>query len=308
MDLQRLRYFVEVARQKHFSRAAEVCRVSQPSLSQQIKKLEEELGGLVFQRTREKVNLTPLGQEFLRHAQAILAEVHTAEEFVHRVQEDHQRTIRLGAIPTIAPYLLPGLLEAIRAKYPAARFELMESTSETLSEALLTGKIDWALWSPPTDIDAECDSLLLTRDELLLTLPEGHPLAHTPVVRVDDLARERVILLENSHCLAAQAGAVCRELGLSEHLDIRSSQIDTLLGLVESGFGLTFTPSIAARAHRHRRVVHRSMADRACSREVRLVWLKRQFLTRTQQAVIDAARQMPVETGAGAVPVRMRGS
>ncbi|BET67845.1 LysR substrate-binding domain-containing protein [Opitutales bacterium ASA1] len=292
MDLQRLKYFVEVARQKHFSRAADVCRVSQPSLSQQIKKLEDELGGRVFERNREKVTLTPLGQDFLRHAQAILAEVQSAEEFVQGVQEDHARTIRIGAIPTIAPYLLPELLAAVQTRVPSARFELLESYSETLTEALMTGRIEFALLSPPTAVDAECDHLVLVRDELLLTLPEGHPLAAAPDLTADRLADERMILLENSHCLAAQAGAFCRELGLEEHLEIRSSQIDTLLGLVESGFGLTFTPAIATKAHRHRRVVHRSLGDPPCSREIRLVWLKRKFLTRSQHSVIEAARHL----------------
>ena len=290
MDLQRLRYFVEVARQRHFTQAATVCNVSQPALSQQIKKLEEELGGRLFHRSREKVDLTDLGQEFLKHARAILAEVQSAEEFVHRLQDDQMRTIRLGVIPTIAPYLAPQLLVAIRERLPTARFELLESPSASLEEALMTGRIDYALLGAPGGVEAECDHLVLLQDELLLTLPEGHRLGAAAVVTGDDLASERVLLLEKAHCLAGQVGAFCRQLGLQDHFDIQGSQIDTLLGLVENGFGLTFTPKIAIPAHGRRRVVFRSLGEQACSREIRLAWIKQQFLTRTQTLVLEAAR------------------
>jgi len=295
MDLQRLKYFVEVARQRHFSKAAEACRVSQPSLSQQIMKLEEELGGKLFERTREKVGLTALGQDFLKHARAIIAEVQAAEEFAQRMHEHQLRTIRIGAIPTIAPYLAPPLLAAIRKAHPKAHLELLEAPSAVLTEALMTGKIDYALLSPPTSVDDECDHLTLARDELLLTLPREHPLAKVKQLSQEQLEGEQVILLENSHCLSAQVGAYCRKLGLSEHLDIRGSQIDTLLGLVENGFGLTFTPALAAQAHKHRQVVHRHLPWPACTREIRLVWIKQQFLTRTQHAVLEAARSVAVK-------------
>ena len=299
MDLQRLKYFVEVARQKHFSRAAEVCRVSQPSLSQQIKKLETEVGGRLFQRSRGKITLTRLGQDFIKHAQAILADVDSAEEFINRLQEENLNTLRFGAIPTIAPYLLPDLLEAISITNPAARLEVVENTTSHLEEALLTGKIDFALWSPPTTIDAECDSVSIANDPLLLTLPPNHPLADSDQIDVNMILEERIILLENSHCLANQAGAFCDEFGLHKNIKIQSSQIETLLGLVEKGFGLTFTPAIAANAHRNSKVVFRSMEAHSCSREVHLVWLKRQYLTRSQQAVVDAAKALKPDVCTG---------
>lgn len=299
MDLQRLRYFLEVARQKHFSRAAEVCCVSQPSLSQQIKKLEEEVGGMLFERTRGKVILTPLGEEFLKHAQAILAEVQSAEEFVNRSQNDLRRTIRFGAIPTIAPYLVPDLFRTIQTHEPKARFELIENFTDPLIEVLLTGEIDFVLFSPPTRIDPECDHLTLARDELLLTLPEGHPLCGESAITAGKLENENIILLENSHCLAEQASAYCNEIGLNQNIHIRSSQIDTLLGLVEKGFGLTFTPAIAAKAHRHRKVVFRSVASNPCYREVRMAWLQRQFLPKSLRTVIEAAKKFSESSGFG---------
>ena len=290
MDLQRIRYFLEVARQKHFSRAAEICRVSQPSLSQQIKKLEEEVGGQLFQRSRGRVNLTPLGEAFLKHAQAIAAEVQSAEEFVSQFQSEFQRTIRFGAIPTIAPYLIPELFEVIRTHFPAARFELIEDFTENLIQSLLTGKIDFALLSPPTRIDEECEFLSLVKDELLLTIPSDHALCDLNTVGVGELKNERIILLENSHCLSTQTASYCSEVGLTEDFDIRSSQIDTLLGLVERGFGLTLTPAIAARFHKHRKVQFRSITPNPCFREVRIVWLQRQIISKSQKAVLKAIR------------------
>ena len=290
MDTQRLRYFVEVARQNHFSRAAAACRVSQPSLSQQIRKLEQEVGGALLERKRGHVGLTPFGMEFMKHAQAILAGVESAEEFVRRAEDGRQRTLRFGAIPTIAPYLIPDLFAAIRRRLPSARFELTEAFTEILADALMTGRIDFALWSPPTAQDAACDNELLLRDELLLTLPKTHPLAKAPSLTPAMLAGERMLLLENTHCLASQAEGYCEDLGLHPDIAIRGTQIDTLLGLVEHGFGLTFTPAIAAKAHRHRKVTFRTMTRRPCHRDIRLAWLKRPFLTRRQQDVVLAAK------------------
>ena len=291
MDIQRIKYFLEVARQRNFSKAATTCFVSQPSLSQQIKKLEDEVGGSLFVRARGMVRLTTLGNAFLKHAQAIMAEVSAAEEFVNQTQQNLRRTVRFGAIPTIAPYLVPEIFSWIRAEYPAARFELIENRTESVIEALLSGAIDFALLSPPTAVDSECDHLTLVRDEFLLTLPADHRLAEAESIDVGQLKKDPIILLENSHCLSQQTAAYCEKVGLEADVTIRSSQIDTLLRLVESGFGLTFTPAIAAKAHHNRKVIFRSIARNPCFRDVRLVWLKRPFLSNSQEAVLDSVRK-----------------
>lgn len=291
MDLQRLKYFLEVARQKNFSKAARVCRVSQPSLSQQIKKLEEEVGGALFLRSRGTISLSAHGEAFLKHAQAIIGEVSAAEEFVTRSQDDTERTIRFGAIPTVAPYLIPQIFQRIQGVFSTARFELVESVTDSLVEFLRTGMIDFALLSPPTKADHECDYLTLVEDEFLLTLPVGHPLCATKSITAEDLKCESFMLLENSHCLAQQAATYCEEMGLGANVCLRGTQIDTLLGLVEQGFGLTFTPSIATSVHPHRKVVFRSLATRRCYREVRLAWLRRQFLSKSHELVIGSLQR-----------------
>jgi LysR family hydrogen peroxide-inducible transcriptional activator len=290
MDLPRIRYFLEVARQKNFSRAAEVCFISQPSLSQQIKKLEAEVGGALFLRSRSKVTLSPLGASFLKHAQAIMAEVATAEEFVAEARHRTERTLRFGAIPTIAPYLIPDIFGAIRGAHPDARLELVEKQTSSLVEALRMGEIDFALLSPPLEGESAFNSLLLAADELLLTLPADHPLCAEDRVDLAAVRKAKIILLEDSHCLAQQTAAFCEEVGLQADVHIRSSQIDTLLCLVEAGFGLTFTPRIAAQAHAHRKLVFRSLGPKQCHRELRLYWVARHILPRFQRSVLDLLR------------------
>ncbi|MFP4156074.1 MAG: LysR family transcriptional regulator [Opitutales bacterium] len=287
MDLPRIRYFLEVARQKNFSRAAEVCFISQPSLSQQIKKLEEEVGGALFLRSRSKVSLSPLGASFLKHAQAIMSEVATAEEFVAETKNETGRTLRFGAIPTIAPYLIPGIFQAIRKAYPKARLELVEKQTDPLIESLRLGEIDFALLSPPLPVDLDLDSLLLAEDELLLTLPAGHPLCAQDPIDIAAIQEAKIILLEGSHCLSQQTAAFCEEVGLRADVEIRGAQIDTLLCLVEAGFGLTLTPRIAARANSHRRLVFRSLRPMPCHRELVIYWLPRQVMSGFMRHAID---------------------
>ncbi len=287
MDIQRIRYFLEVARQKNFSRAAEACFVSQPSLSQQIKKLEEEVGGELFVRSRARVRLSPLGEAFLEHAQAIMAQVATAEEFVAEKKEQIERTLRFGAIPTVAPYWIPAMFTTIRRARPDVRLELVERQTGPLLEALRLGEIDFALLSPPLEVEQELDSIRLAKDELLLTLPKAHPLARRKSVDPAALREAKMILLEGSHCLSQQTAAICEEIGLRTDLQIRSSQIDTLLCLVEAGFGFTLTPRVAARANAHRELVFRPIAPKSCHRELRLYWLPRTVLPRLHHDVLE---------------------
>ena len=291
MDIQRLRYFLEVARQLNFSRAAEVCHVSQPSLSQQIKKLEEEVDGPLFLRNRGRITLTPLGETFRHHAQAIMASVASAEEFVAETRSQARRTIRLGAIPTIAPYLIPEIFAAIKARHADIRFELIEDRTESLLEALSMGGIDFALVSPPTSLDAVCDHITIQQDEFLLALPASHPLAEVRRIKPAQLEGETIILLEDSHCLSRQMAVFCRGIGLTPDVSIRGSQIETLLRLVETGFGLTFAPRIAVRANDDRSLVFRLLHGESCQREIRMVWLRHSILPSSLKMTIKAVQE-----------------
>lgn len=290
MDTQRLRYFLEVVRQRSFSRAAIICNVSQPSLSQQIKKLEEEVGGMLLLRAHGNLQLTPLGDQFLNHAQAIIAQVNAAEEFVSAHLEQSEKTIRIGAVPTIAPYFIPEILKAAQERSPMARYELFEGHTDKVVEALRTGRVDYALLSPPTVLDRETEHLTLAHDAFILTLPENHPLGATPEIDIGQLKRERIVLLEDSHCLSRQTAAYCQDIGVEADITLSSAQIETLLSIVEAGFGVTFIPESAARAHSHRKVRFVPLAKARCYREIRLMWWAGPYLLKSQESFLEAVR------------------
>ncbi|MEM1158284.1 MAG: LysR substrate-binding domain-containing protein [Verrucomicrobiota bacterium] len=287
MEFHRIRYFLEVARTGNFSRAAVWANISQPSLSQQIHKLEDEVGESLFVRARDGVTLSEFGKAFLPHAKAIMEEVESAREFVDRSGRQLSGPIRIGAIPTIAPYLLPELLRQIVAKYPTARFELMEETTDALIDRLRTGAIDFALMSPPTKVDADTDQLRLQQDELLLTLPQDHPLCDVEKIDLKQLRGERLVLLKEAHCLSRQSEGFCKASGLKADVSIRSSQIDTLLGMVELGLGFTFTPKMAVDFHRHRKVIYRSLQQQPYLRDICLYWMRRRMQSASQQAIVE---------------------
>jgi LysR family hydrogen peroxide-inducible transcriptional activator len=290
MDTQRLRYFLEVVRQRNFSRAAIICNVSQPSLSQQVKKLEEEVGGMLLLRSHGNLQLTPLGEAFLKHAQAIISQVNAAEEFVSNHMEQRERTIRIGAVPTIAPYFVPGILKGVQTKLPQTRFELFEALTEQVVEALRTGRVDYALLSPPTALDDETDHLVLAKDNFVLTVPQEHRLGKSSQIDINELKGERVVLLEDSHCLSKQTAAYCQNIGLEADVTLASAQIETLLSIVEAGFGLTFIPESTARAHSHRKVSFIPLKKARCFREIRLLWWSGPFVSRSQKAFLDAVQ------------------
>lgn len=287
MDIQRIRYFLEVVRQKNFTRAARLCHVSQPSLSQQIMKLEDEVGGVLLRRKRGNVELTGHGQMFLQFANAIMAEVQTAEEFIRESQGKTKNTLRIGAIPTVAPYLIPKVFNQIQAKLPEARMELVEAVTPALAEALRSGDIDFALLSPQAVIENGTESRLLLEDPLILTLPRDRPRDKKNPVKIAQLNKQKALLLEQSHCLSEQSESYCEAAGINPRITIRATQIDTLLGLVEQGLGFTFTPEMAIPHHRHRKVAYHPIPNKPYHREIRLYWMKRHVLPRIQQTVID---------------------
>ncbi len=290
MEIHRIQYFLEVARQKNFSRAAERCNVSQPSLSQQIKKLEDELGECLFLRSRDGITLTDFGQQFLPHADAILREVSAAREFSEDYQGKIAGLIKLGAIPTIAPYLLPGIIAYTRRTHPLIQFEIFEETTQRLVELLREGTLDFALLSPPTPLDEEADFLALPEDELLLTLPREHRLANDKAIKLKELSQESMVQLKDAHCLSRQSQSICHLGGLNPKITIQSSQLETALGMVELGFGFTFTPRMALDSHRHRQVSYHSVSPRPVTRDIRLIWLRRHRLSKTQQALLALLR------------------
>jgi LysR family transcriptional regulator, hydrogen peroxide-inducible genes activator len=279
MELHQLRYFTEVVQTGSFTKAAERCNVTQPTLSHQIRKLEELLGEPLLQRRRTGARPTPLGQSFHTRALAILREVDAAREEAAAFAGEIRGSVRIGVIPTIAPYLMPRLLKAALKRFPQLHFHVTEETTDHLLAAMRAGSVDAALLSLPLPGD-DWNIDLLMQDELLLALPPRHPLAKKRgTVSLERLADEPLILMKEAHCLSGQTLQVCSRAGFVPQVFLYSSQLETLLALVESGMGLSFIPAMARRAAGSRKVCFRSLRPRA-ARPIALAWPKRAASTR----------------------------
>ena len=261
-----------VADQRSFHRAARVCGVSQPGLSGQIQQLESLLELKLLERDRRPVLVTPAGEEILRRARLVLAEMHGLVEAAGALQRPLSGTLRLGVIPTIGPYLLPRVLARVRRRHPELRLRLHEAPTEMLVAGLARGEFDLlllALEAPLGDLETRA----LFRDPFCVALPRGHRLARRRRLREDDLRGEAVLLLDDGHCLREQAMAVCRARGADELGDFRASSLTTLIEMVRGGAGLTLLPELTLRVvGRHADLAIVPFASPAPFRTVGLAW------------------------------------
>ena len=279
MELQQLRYFVEVVQSGSFTKAAERCHVTQPTLSHQIKKLEEALGEPLLQRRRQGVRPTPMGESFHARAVAILREVQAAKEEAAAFTGELRGSLRIGIIPTIAPYLMPRLLKASLKRFPRLKFQVSEETTDHLLNAMRIGSVDAAILSLPLPgEDWKIDVLM--EDELLLALPERHRLAvGRGAIDLSQLGEEPLILMKEAHCLTGQTLEVCSRVGFAPEVFLYSSQIETLMALVDGGMGLSFIPAMARHVAGKRRIRFKSLKPRAY-RSIALVWPRQATPTR----------------------------
>ncbi len=247
MEIHQLRYFLAVARTANFSRAAEQCRVAQPSLSQQIKKLEDELGERLFERTKRAVSVTPAGERLRAHAERVLDELEQAKASVCEGGGVVRGRVVLGVLPTVAPFYLPERLRAFSAEYPEVEVVINEDTTAQLVKAVLAKEIDLALVSLPVD-QRGLTTVTLFEEPLLAALPAGHALAKKRKLTLADLENESFILMKEGHCLAGQALAFCRMEGFAPKVSFRSAQIETMRAFVAAGWGVSVVPQMACAA------------------------------------------------------------
>ena len=245
MNLQELRYIVTVAETMHFGRAAEACYVSQPTLSTQIKKLEDELGVRLFERTNKRVLLTPAGQVLIAQARVILEETATLQEMAQHTTDPMAGPLRLGLIPTLAPYLLPHIVPPLRATYPNLHLYLREERTARLVKDLHAGRLDAVLLALPIP-DDRLESIELFREPFVLALPVGHYLSDKAEVSEADLHGADLLLLEEGHCLRDQALAVCALPTQPGSEEFKASSLETLRQMVAAGVGCTLLPALAA--------------------------------------------------------------
>jgi LysR family hydrogen peroxide-inducible transcriptional activator len=249
--LRQLEYLAAIADSGSFHRAARACGVSQPGLSAQIRQLESLLELTLFERGRRRVLLTSAGEEIVRRARAVLAETRGLVESARALQRPLSGGLRLGVIPTVAPYLLPRALPRVRRRHPELRLRLLEAQTHDLLAALARGELDvllLALEAPLGDVATRP----LFRDAFHVALPAGHRLARRRRLREEDLAGETVLLLEDGHCLRAQALEVCRSVGAEESCDFRATSLGTLIEMVRGAAGVTLLPELALRTEARR--------------------------------------------------------
>jgi LysR family hydrogen peroxide-inducible transcriptional activator len=245
MNLRDLRYLVALADERHFGRAAERCHVSQPTLSAQIRKLEEYLGVPLVERQPKRVSLTETGQKVVARARKLLLEADAIVEESKADSDPLGGTLKLALIPTVGPYLLPHVAGRLRRAMPRAKLLLYEYQTEPLLEKLRDGEIDLGIIALPFEHEG-LEAAELFEEPFTLAVPANHPLAERERVRVEDLKDETLLLLEDGHCLRDHALEVCSRIGLQDTQDYRATSLETLRQMVAAGHGVTLLPELAA--------------------------------------------------------------
>jgi LysR family hydrogen peroxide-inducible transcriptional activator len=270
ITLRQLRYFDALARHRHFGKAAEDCAISQPALSMQIRELEQSLGTPLVERRPNEIVLTDLGLEVARRAEKMLAGASDLVEFARHSHRVLTGPLRIGVIPTIAPYVLPRVLPVLQKQYPDLKLELRETQTNILLEELSRGSLHVLMLALPIN-DPEIETLALFDDPFLLVVPAADPLPKKARVTARDVAQRRLILLEEGHCLRDQALAYCSMKDAATGLG--ASSLATVMQMVANGYGATLLPKIAADTGApDKRVKLLRFSDPEPSRSVGLAW------------------------------------
>lgn len=244
LSTRQLRYFEAVARLGHFGRAAEQCGVSQPALSMQISELEQQLGVSLIERRSKGVVLTEAGRDIAERARSILAALRDVSDFAASCRAPLSAPIRLGVIPTIGPYLLPQVLVALRARHPGLELAIRETQTRTLTAELLAGTLDLLLLALPIE-HPDIETLEIATDRFLLAAPPDHTFGPRVRISPERIVNDRLLLLEEGHCLRDQALAVCNLQPVGAMNTLGVSTLATVVQMVANGLGLTLLPEIS---------------------------------------------------------------
>lgn len=286
MNLRSLQYFVKLAELRHFSRAAEACFVSQPTLSTQIRKLEDELGVQLVERSPRKIMLTPVGEEIAERARLVLSDVDQIRTVARRAGDPADGTLRLGLFPTLAPYLLPHVIPTIRKQYPNLRLQLAEEKTEEIIKMLQQGELDAALLALPINDDG-LDMEILFEEPFVLAVPGEHPLGKKSRITLKDLKGSELLLLDEGHCLREHALEVCALAGAHERVDFHATSMETLRQMVAANVGITLMPLLSVKPPiaQTDNLITRRFASPAPSRTIAMVW-------RNSSALSDFLREL----------------
>ncbi|HUB18817.1 MAG TPA: LysR family transcriptional regulator [Acidobacteriaceae bacterium] len=288
MELQQLRYVCAVAETGSFSRAAERCQVAQPSLSQQVLKLEDDLGAKLFDRLGRSVRLTEAGHAFLPHARSILHQMDSARSSVADKCADLRGSVAVGAIPTVAPYLMPGYTAAFAKKYPEAKLRILEETTPVLVESLRNLSIDLAILALPLR-HRDLELYPLRTEPLFAVLPGNHPHAGARSLALRDLRGESFVMLRDGHCFRDLSIAACSHARVTPRIVFESGQFSSLYGMVAAGVGVSLVPEMALAGNTGCRCVR--ISDARATRTIVAAALHGRSFNRIQQAFLSGIRQ-----------------
>jgi len=274
--IKQLRYLCSVVEHGHFGRAARACHVSQSTLSAGILELEEVLGASLLERNNRSLVLTGLGEEVVARARGLLLDVEDLVALCQAASEPLSGRLRLGVIPTIAPFLLPRLLKRLRGEYPSFTPFIREDLTENLIEALHRGELDLLLLALPVAAES-VESMRLFDDPFFLASPAGHPLSQCPSLGTEELHGQDLLLLEDGHCMRDHALEACKLRGAQYTVPYQATSLTTVVQMVASGIGITLLPGMAveAGALNSPDVVLTPFADVGVVREIGLMWRRK---------------------------------
>jgi LysR family hydrogen peroxide-inducible transcriptional activator len=283
MEIHQLRYFIAVADEGSFSRAAAKVRVAQPSLSQQIRKLEAEVGQPLFDRLPRSVVLTEAGRCFIDYARQILASIGDARRCVDELKGEVAGALAVGAISTIAPYVLPELVVTFQKHYPQVTLEIVEDVTAGITRRIEAGELDVALastcqQSPTLRREA------LASEPLLALVPEGHPLAKKTMVELDDLKSQRFLLLHEMHCLSQQVNHLLESRRLRPEIALAGSQLSTIANMVAASIGVSIVPQLMVKHYATPGCVSLPFAPPVPERELNLLYNPLRFQSKAAAA------------------------
>ncbi len=245
MNLRDLKYIAAVAKEENFARAAKKSFVSQPTLSMQIKKFEEELKITMFERSQKQFLVTEVGKKIIRKIEVILKEVEEIKEIAKNSSDPKNQTLTIGAFPTLASYYFPEFVNKISRHFPKLKLLLVEEKTEILINKLKDGEIDLALLAMPIENDS-FSHVKIFEENFLLAVPKNHELAKKREIKPNELANRQLMLLAEGHCLRDQALDICTKVGAYEQETFRATSLETLRQMVMAGSGITLIPEIAA--------------------------------------------------------------
>jgi LysR family hydrogen peroxide-inducible transcriptional activator len=303
MEFHQLRYVCAIADTGNFSRAAERCQIAQPSLSQQVLKLEGDLGAKLFDRLGRSVRLTEAGRVFIIYARAILEQMEMARLSVADKNADLGGTIAVGVIPTVAPYLIPSYTAAFAKNYPDAKLRIVEETTSVLVESLRDLSIDVAILALPLR-HKDLKLFPIRTEPLFAVMRKDHPRASAESLALKDLRGESFVMLRDGHCFRDLSIRTCTSARITPNIAFESGQFSSLLGMVAAGVGVSLIPEMAIDRNAGCRYVR--LSDTHATRTIVAAVVRGRSFNRVQRAFLSELRSRAAEAGAGKTPAANR--